>query len=133
MRACPLRFGAIIGVMSNKTTIALAVAAGFFGGIVSQHIALTPVFAQSPAPATMEVRARKFVLVDENGTARGVFGFRSDGSPEIQASFAKRKGILKYVESEFFSVRWMGESEKNILPDLKPIRPATTAPPNASE
>jgi hypothetical protein len=70
--------------MSTKTTIALAVAAGFLGGVASQRILPTPVRAQEQASVPQEIRAHKFVLVDDTGVNRGVFGFIRDGSPRIQ-------------------------------------------------
>jgi hypothetical protein len=36
-------------------------------GIVSQHLALTPVFAQAPKRVAKKIRAEKFVIVDDNG------------------------------------------------------------------
>jgi hypothetical protein len=59
--------------MSNKTTIALALAAGFIGGTISQHILPTTVHASESV-----VRAHRFLLVDEKGVDRGAFGFYTD-------------------------------------------------------
>jgi hypothetical protein len=56
--------------MSPKTTITLALAAGFLGGTLSQH--LVSVQAQD---IPQELRAHKFVLVDDQGVSRGAFGF----------------------------------------------------------
>ncbi|MGO9254948.1 MAG: hypothetical protein ACLQU1_01395 [Bryobacteraceae bacterium] len=74
--------------MSAKTTIAGAMAAGFLGGIVSQRIAPAPVRAQEQTRVPQEIRARKFVLVDEAGVDRGVFGFavnkKGQASPTIE-------------------------------------------------
>jgi hypothetical protein len=61
--------------MSAKATIALGIAAGFVGGIVSQHIVPASVWAQEQASVPQEIRAHKFVLVDDAGVSRGVFGF----------------------------------------------------------
>jgi len=60
-------------MMSTKTTLALALAAGFLGGIASQRLA-APVFAQTQTPGPKEIRAESFVVVDGTGTPRGVFG-----------------------------------------------------------
>jgi hypothetical protein len=60
---------------SNKTTIALALTAGFIGGTISQHIGPSPVLAQDQASVPREIRAHRFVLVDDDGVNRGVFGF----------------------------------------------------------
>jgi hypothetical protein len=70
--------------MSTRTTLALAIAAGFIGGVASQRILPTPVRAQEQASVPQEVRAHKFVLVDEAGVNRGVFGFNKEDSPRIQ-------------------------------------------------
>jgi hypothetical protein len=61
--------------MKNRTTLALALAAGFMGGIVSQRIVPPSVWAQDHAIVPDEIRAHKFVLVDEAGVSRGIFGF----------------------------------------------------------
>jgi hypothetical protein len=69
--------------MSTKTTIALAIAAGFLGGIASQRIVPAPVMAQDQGTVPQEIRAHKFVLVDDTGVDRGVFGFNKHGAPRI--------------------------------------------------
>jgi hypothetical protein len=70
----------------------LAVAAGFIGGIVSQRLALTPVFAQAPTSAVKEIRAEKFVIVDQNGLPRGAFGINpQDGWPIIEFTGEKEQ------------------------------------------
>jgi hypothetical protein len=71
--------------MGTKATVVLAFAAGLTGGIVSQRIINTPVYAQAPASAAKEIRAEKFVLVDDNGSPRGAFGIRTqDGWPTLE-------------------------------------------------
>jgi hypothetical protein len=73
--------------MSTRTTLTLAVAAGFIGGIASQHLALTPVLAKEPATAAKEIRAETFVIVDANGLPRGAFGINpKDGWPQSSSS-----------------------------------------------
>jgi len=119
--------------MRNKITTVFALVAGFLGGVLSHYLFL-PATVQAQAQAPTEIRARKFVLVDENGTPRGVFGFQSNGNPEIQVRFDKPKGILKLVSAEVGTVRWMGVAlEKNVLPDLKVAPPAKANPPSGSE
>lgn len=49
--------------MNNRLTIAVALAAGLAGGMLTRFIAPPPVFAQTQPP-TDEVRARSFVLLD---------------------------------------------------------------------
>jgi hypothetical protein len=109
--------------MNTKATTVLALVAGFIGGAMS-HYLLVPqaVRAQAPAQSSPEIRAQKFVLVDENGMARGVFGFRSDGTPDLQVAPAKPR-----AGAEVFEVRWQAISylhEKAMLADLKPTHPA---------
>jgi hypothetical protein len=70
--------------MSTKTTIALAIAAGFIGGIASQRILPTPVRAQEQVSVPQEIRTHRFVLVDDNGVDRGVFGFDWKAAPDIE-------------------------------------------------
>jgi hypothetical protein len=68
--------------MGTKKTIALALAAGFIGGIVSQRIAPPSIYAQAQTQIPNEIRAERFVIVDENGTPRGAFGIDKKGDPE---------------------------------------------------
>jgi hypothetical protein len=70
--------------MSTRTTLALAIAAGFIGGVASQRIMPIPVRAQEQASVPHEIRAHKFVLVDDAGVDRGVFGFNSKAAPDIE-------------------------------------------------
>lgn len=74
--------------MNSKFAIPLALAAGFIGGLVSRYSVPAPVYAQAPA-FPQELRAQKFVLVDETGVARGVFGIETNGAPEIEVSDSK--------------------------------------------
>src|SRR5580693_863302 len=58
----------------NKTlTVTLALAAGFFGSLVTRYIAPPPTFAQDKAPVAKEIRAESFTLVDSSGRAVGTF------------------------------------------------------------
>ena len=70
--------------MSNRTTVILALAAGFVGGLASQRITPTPAWAQGSAPVPPEIRAHKVVLVDEAGVDRGVLGFGKKGDPAFE-------------------------------------------------
>jgi hypothetical protein len=70
--------------MSTKTTLVLALAAEFLGGVASQHIGPALVYAQAQTPPPQDIRVRKVELVDENGVTLGVFGFARDGNPELQ-------------------------------------------------
>ena len=70
--------------MNHKTCIVLALGGGLLGGAASQSIVSTLVFAQSQAPVVQEIRARRFVLVDETGAERGVLGFAGNGNPNLE-------------------------------------------------
>jgi hypothetical protein len=69
--------------MSTKFSIMLALAAGFIGGLASRYQRPATAYAQAPV-SQQEIRAHKFVLVDENGVARGVFGIEAIGAPAIE-------------------------------------------------
>lgn len=75
--------------MSTKFTIMLALAAGFIGGLISRYSGPTSVYAQAPT-SQQEIRAQKFILVDETGVVRGVFGIEKNekndknGEPAIE-------------------------------------------------
>ena len=104
--------------MRNRLTLAFAMVAGFIGGMVSHVPAL--VHAQTPTPVAPEIRAQKFLLVDENGTPRGVFGFRSDGTPELQVRNKNPKGLAKIIQAEVGSPQWLGVVEKACFPICDP-------------
>lgn len=58
----------------NKTlTMALALAAGLLGGLLTRYIAPPPAFAQNQPPVTKELRAQSFALVDSSDRTVGVF------------------------------------------------------------
>ncbi len=99
--------------MSTRTTLILSVAAGFIGGVASQHFALTPVFAKGSAPAAREIRAEKLVIVDENGVPRGAFGINpKDGWATIE--FVGDKEQLRRVT--WFAAGWTGKGKSSVVP-----------------
>jgi hypothetical protein len=58
----------------NKTlTVALALAAGLLGGLLTRYIAPLATFAQNQSPITKEIRAQSFTLVDSSDRTLGVF------------------------------------------------------------
>jgi hypothetical protein len=113
--------------MNTKITTALGLIAGFIGGTMSHYVfGSTSVHAQAPVQAPLEIRAQKFVLVDENGTPRGVFAFQRNGNPELQIQYGSGHDVM--------AARWMGVIlNKNILPDLKPAAPAKPGAPTGLE
>jgi hypothetical protein len=60
----------------QKTTIAVALAAGLVGGVISRYISPAPVLAQqaqAPTQAPVELRAQRFSLVNPDGLVMGTF------------------------------------------------------------
>jgi len=69
--------------MLNRTlTLTFAFAAGLLGGSLSHSAVPTVVFAQAQSTAPKEIRAQRFILVDENGTIRGLFAIEPPASPK---------------------------------------------------
>jgi hypothetical protein len=108
--------------MRPKSTLALAVAAGFVGGLAAHYLVSTPVYAQSPASA-QEIRAHEFILVDKTGTPRGVFGIEENGTPMIEMAdsnghvFAPLMQSWGSAGSMFRSLAW---PKKPTLLSIKP-------------
>jgi hypothetical protein len=74
----------------KQWNLGLSLAAGLLGGILS-HYAFTPsiVHAQAQntpaAPAVpQEIRAQRFVLMNEKGEVGGIIGFDTQGAPTIR-------------------------------------------------
>jgi hypothetical protein len=72
----------------KKRNVAMSLAAGLLGGLISHYAMETRlVHAQNLGPqavAPTEVRAHRFVLVDEKGQIGGVIGFDTQGAPTIR-------------------------------------------------
>ena len=109
--------------MNTKFTITLALVAGFIGGLASRYSAPASVHAQAPA-VPQEIRAHKFVLVDETGVARGVFGIETNGTAEIEISDSKGRVLAPLFDP------WMhpssgisGAINGPKKPTLLPIKP----------
>ena len=88
--------------MSNKFTVFLAATAGFAGGFLSRYASPSPAYAQAPT-VQQEVRARKFVLVDENGSTRGAFGIETDGTVQIEVTDDKGRMWLYRTDPAKFT------------------------------
>ena len=90
------------------------------GGIVSQRIVPAPVFAQEQAPVHQEIRAHKFVLVDDAGVSRGVFGFDKYQRPSIE---------MMDVNGRTWKYRALPFRHGDMLPDATcqtcPVKPAS--------
>jgi hypothetical protein len=59
--------------MTSKLTIVIALFAGLAGGMLTRFVTPAPVFAQTPATAPSELRARSFALVDPSDHTVGTF------------------------------------------------------------
>jgi hypothetical protein len=70
----------------KKLNVALSVACGLFGGVLSHYVWTQPVHAQGLAAAPLEIRAQSFVLVNGKGDVEGVFSFEQHkhGPPTIK-------------------------------------------------
>ncbi|HUJ39842.1 MAG TPA: hypothetical protein VLW54_04790 [Candidatus Acidoferrales bacterium] len=66
----------------KKLNLALALAAGFVGGVLSHSLAAPAVLAQPPAAT--EIRARCFLLVNEKEEIVGRLAAESDGRPALR-------------------------------------------------
>jgi hypothetical protein len=112
--------------MNTKLTITLALAAGFLGGLASRDFGPAPVYAQAPA-VPQEIRAHKFVLIDDAGVARGVFGMESNGYPQIEVYQPKgRRGFVAVYQAVGWSAVhgiFAGGLPGPKRPTLLPIKP----------
>ena len=68
----------------KKLNLALALACGLVGGVVSHFLVPQAVQAETPAPPAAEVRARSFLLVNEKGAVVGRFAAESGDRPAIR-------------------------------------------------
>jgi hypothetical protein len=87
--------------MNNNLTVSFALLAGLAGGMLTRFIAPAPVFAQAPvqvlpapappvsSPATKEIRAESFVLLDENDRVAGIF------TAEPVSAFRRTRIVLR--------------------------------------
>lgn len=67
--------------MTNFRNIALSLAAGLLGGVISHYIWIPSVHAQTLVPK--EIRAQSFILMNEKGDVGGKLGFDEKGKPAI--------------------------------------------------
>jgi hypothetical protein len=57
----------------KKLNLALSIAAGLLGGVLSHYVRTQPVQAQARIPASKEIRAQSFALVNDKDQVEGVF------------------------------------------------------------
>ena len=65
----------------NKRNLALSLATGLLGGLISHYISPQLVHAQSQPPT--EIKAQSFSLVNPDGVTLGTFSFDAQGRPRI--------------------------------------------------
>jgi hypothetical protein len=78
--------------MNRKLNLGLSIAAGLLGGFLSHYVSPDLVHAQTqaappaqtqPAPPPKEIKAQRFVLVNNDGSPAGLFGFDQDGKANV--------------------------------------------------
>ena len=97
--------------MNTKITIAIGLVAGFVGGAIFHYIR-SPLPVQAQAQAPTEIRAQKFVIVDEHGLPRGAFGINpKDGWPIIEMTGEKEQ--LRRVT--YYVPGWTGKGKPLVV------------------
>ena len=100
--------------MDAKSLALLAFAAGLAGGLVSQRIGASSVHAQASTPAPKEIRAEKFVIVDESGAPRGALGIAPRRNwPELELIDQKGHVYRPRLDMEDF---WGRKSIPEVVP-----------------
>jgi|SRR5579864_8454785 hypothetical protein len=81
----------------KKLNLALSIAAGLFGGILSHFAWTQPAHAQTLPSAPKEVRSQSFVLVNDKGDIEGTFSFddSKNGFPTIKLSDGSGREIWR--------------------------------------
>jgi hypothetical protein len=69
--------------MNRKLHLGLSITAGLLGGFISHYISPDLVHAQAQVAPPKEIRAQRFVLVNEDGTPAGLFGFDQAGGANV--------------------------------------------------
>lgn len=69
--------------MNRQLNLGLSIAAGLLGGFLSHYISPELVRAQTQAAPPKEIRAQRFVLVNDDGSPAGLFGFDQDGRANV--------------------------------------------------
>jgi hypothetical protein len=122
--------------MSTKTTVALALAAGFIGGIASQRIIPTPARAQEQASVPQEIRPHRFVLVNDAGVDLGVFGIKVyKGDEYAGIEMMDTKGYTSGPRMWPVSNRYptfLPDSTCPACPRKRPMKGITIGPPSGT-
>ena len=64
--------------MNQKLNLALAFAAGSVGALLTHYVVPTPTFAQAQPAVVQEIRAKSFILVDDQDRATSKFTYVPD-------------------------------------------------------
>jgi hypothetical protein len=83
--------------MNRKMNIGLSLAVGLLGGLLSHYIPSGRVYAQTDTLPVREIRAHGFVLVNDDGSPAGLFGFDKDGKANIVLLDATGKVAWKAI------------------------------------
>jgi hypothetical protein len=83
--------------MNHKMYIGLSLAAGLLGGFLSHYVPSERVHAQTETLPVREIRAQGFVLVNDDGSPAGLFGFDKDGKANIVLLDAAGKVVWKAI------------------------------------
>jgi hypothetical protein len=77
--------------------LGLSLAVGFLGGFISHYISPELVHAQTEILPAKEIKAHSFVLINDDGSPAGVFGFDKDGKANVVLLDAAGKVIWKAI------------------------------------
>jgi hypothetical protein len=81
----------------KKLTMALSIACGLLGGVLSHYGWTEPVHAQSQVSAPREVRSQSSVLVDDKGEVQGTFSFDESKDDVVHP---RRPPIIKLTDGK---------------------------------
>src|ERR1700727_477934 len=81
--------------MNRKMNLGLSLAVGLLGGFLAHYISPELVHAQTDTVPAKEIKAHDFVLVNDDGTPAGLFGFDKDGKANILLLDAAGKVVWK--------------------------------------
>jgi hypothetical protein len=82
--------------MNRTFTVALALAAGFVGSLLTRYIAPPAALAQTQTPVAKEIRAQSFTLVDSSDHVAGTFTVESvNRVPQSPSQFPPQRIVLR--------------------------------------
>ena len=99
----------------NKRNLVLSMVAGLAGGALASYCGsvFRPEVAHAQSPATEEIRAQRFTLVNQEGVALGSFSFDDVGRPQIilrdRFGHDAWRLVGDHVETHMTSNRYQGK------------------------